>query len=179
MQNLPVWIPYPRCWVNAIALILLMIGLQYALIPLWDILLLIIKYWYNVLYLFYLLSIVITISTVTFLHHWLHRFLDSFFPETRIPATDGEPGFFPNLFSWWQGLYGFLVNNLSTSIVICLIGIFLPKPDIPDAFNLLALTKFEIDTLTIIQIILQVIVAAYLYQIEYLVHQRLMAAGRE
>lgn len=177
-MQIPAWIPVPRAWVNAIATILLMFGL-------YRLFLLALKYinipgdWFNLVYLIYLLVILAPIAFIAFLHHWLHKFLDAFFPETRTPEVDGESGTSPNIFSWWQGFYGSFVNYFSWIVSICIVGLFMPSPYVSDIFNLFTSNhQFRIDTLTIVRIAVQIIIAASMYQIEFLLHQRLMASGR-
>ncbi|MBD2520288.1 hypothetical protein H6G93_36185 [Nostoc sp. FACHB-973] len=181
MQNWPSWIPTPRFWVNAIALILLLIGLQYAIAYLGIIIFMLIHFlprliFVKLMYLFSLVAQLCPIVVVAFVHHWLHRFLDSFFPESRVPETESAPGVFPSLISWWEGLYGWSVNIFSTLIAFGLLGLFFPSPDL---FNLLTLFKGEVPHMPTISTIIQVIIAAYLYQFEYLVHQHLIAAARQ
>jgi hypothetical protein len=139
---------------------------------------------YILLYVGVLLISIFPILLISFLHHWLHQFLDNFFPESKIPGEDEVKGLFPNLFSWWQGVYGWLVINLSITIAIYILGIFLPST------QLLSAQAPSVDILTakvynafaagfsIPKLIIQIIVAAYLYQLEFLIQQRLIAAGR-
>lgn len=181
MQNWPSWIPTLRFWVNAIALILLIIGLQYAIAYLGMIIFMLIHLlprviFIKLMYLFSLVAQLCPIIVVAFVHHWLHRFLDTFFPESRLPETELAPGVFPSLLSWWEGLYGLSVNIFSTVIAFGILGLFLPSPDL---FNLFNLFKNEVTHLPTISIFIKVIIAAYLYQFEYLVHQHLIAAARQ
>lgn len=118
------------------------------------------------------------IFLIAFLHHLLHRALDQFFPESRIPGTEGIRGFFPGLMSWWKGLFGWLVNSLSSLIAFSLIWFLVP---FPKTFNL----PFIISTSEILPllreplfVLTQFITATCLYQFEYLVHRHLMTIGR-
>jgi hypothetical protein len=178
MQNLPSWIPSPRSWVNAIALILFIIALQYAIAYLWVLVATVIELPPKVMFLLSVIIQLCPILLLAFIHHWLHRVLDTFFPESRLPETETVQGLFPGLMSWWEGLYGWLANHLSELIAFSIVWIFLP---FPDGLNLLTLPKNEISPLLTMPIflIVRVIFAAYLYQFEYLVHQRLIATGRE
>ncbi len=181
MQSWPSWIPTPRFWVNAIALILLMIGFQYAIVYLWVIIsilahLLPQPIFVKLAYLFSLLAQLFPIVLLAFVHHWLHRFLDSFFPESRLPETELATGVFPSFISWWSGLYGWVVNILSSVIAFGLIMLFSPSPDLLSVFTLF---KTQGQSLLIVPTLIRVLIAAYLYQFQYLVHQRLIAAGRQ
>jgi hypothetical protein len=187
MQSLPAWIPAPRAWVNAIALFLLLAGFDYGLaylspyiypflLIIWNFLSEVVPW---VLYIIVLFIFLFPIGLIAFLHHWLHQFLDTFFPDSKMPGEDEAKGLFPNLFSWWQGVYGWLVIHLSTTIAIYLLGIFSPSPYL---LNLtVAMGKNFISSfpgISIPKLIIQVIIAAYLYQLEYSIQQRLIAAGR-
>lgn len=196
MLSLPTWIPAPRNWVNSIALFVLLAGFDYVsshlYSHLWPFLLIIWNFLreaapgllYILLYIGVLLISIFPILLISFLHHWLHQFLDSFFPESKIPGEDEAKGLFPNLFSWWQGVYGWLVINFSTMIAIYLLGIFLPSAQllnsqIPSVDTLTA-KVYDVfaSSISIPKLIIQIIVAAYLYQLEYLIQQKLIAAGR-
>ena len=109
-MRLPYWLPNFRSWFNAIALTLLMIGITYLmnyfLKAIQDLLNL--APWLSgaIVFLLFLFPIV----TIAFLHNWFHTFLDVFFPQSRFPEDEAQGGFFPSLFSWWEGVYGWAVN---------------------------------------------------------------------
>jgi hypothetical protein len=196
MNSLPAWIPAPRSWVNAIALFLLLAGFDYLVSSLysylWPFLLIIWNFllevapWllYTLVYVGVLLISIFPILLISFLHHWLHQFLDNFFPESKIPGEDEVKGLFPNLFSWWQGVYGWLVVNLSTTIAIYILAIFLPSTQLvnaeaPSVYALTAKIYNVFSTgISIPKLIIQIILAAYLYQLEFLIQQKLIVAGR-
>jgi hypothetical protein len=175
----PSWIPAPRAWISAVALILLMLVWQHAIAYLWVIISLLINWWVHLPPKFwYLLSLFASLSPiflVAFLHHWLHKLMDNFFPETRLPETETVPGVFPGVMSWWQGLYGWLVNVLATTIAYSIIALFSPQTEL---FNILSWFTQRTVHLHTATIIIQIIIAAGLYQFEYVVHQRLIRAAR-
>ncbi len=175
MQNWPRWIPTPRSWLNAIALILLVIGLRYALIAIFMIFAVITQPPAKYGYLFSLIVQLSPILIVSITHHWLHRFLDNFFPDTRVSERVTQQGLFPDLISWWEGFYGWFVSSLSDMIILCIFGFFSPETEV---FNFFTLSQFQLETQQIIPMIIRVIIVAYLYNLQYLVHQHLMAAGR-
>ncbi|MBD0265136.1 MAG: hypothetical protein ICV78_21160 [Tolypothrix sp. Co-bin9] len=174
------WFPLPRAWVNAIALILLMIAWRYVLGYIWENIGLrinsLINIPWKVSYILLLFSLVSPIFVVAFAHHWSHRLLDNYFPESRLPETETVSGVFPGVMSWWQGLYGWLVSTLSTAIAYTLIALFLPEQAI---FYFLKFFIIEATRWQTIPIIIQIIIAACLYQFEYVVYQRLIAAARQ
>lgn len=196
MQSLPAWIPAPRTWVNALALFALLTGFDYMVSylyhHLWPFLLIIWNFlrevapWllYTLVYTGVLLISIFPIFLISFLHHWLHQVLDNFFPESKIPGEDEVKGLFPNLFSWWQGVFGWLVINLSTTIAINILAIFLPSTQLLSAqvpsVDIITVKVYNVFAagISIPKLIIQIIVAAYLYQLEYLIQQKLITAGR-
>lgn len=171
------WIPSLRCWINAIALILLLWGLQHIIVYIWIILAVIFRFAPQLLYLFGLLAQLSPIIVVAFLHHWLHQILDAYFPESQLPEMHGEMGPFPSIFSWWEGLYGWLIFTLSIVIVFYIERLFFPHSGF---LNLLAFSSTQsFPPLSIPRFISQFIIGAYLYHFESLVHQRLRTAYRQ
>jgi hypothetical protein len=176
--QLPEWIPAPRAWVNAVALIMLMIAWQYAIAYLYENVGLrmnsMIHLPWKVWCVLILLGLLSPILLVAFLHHWLHRLLDNFFPESKLPETQTVPETFPGVMSWWQGLYGWLVDILSTVIAFTLVVLFLPDNSM---YYFLKLFSTEAIHWYTIPIIIKVVIAACFYQFEYVLHQRLIAAA--
>jgi hypothetical protein len=177
MNNFPSWIPNLRSWLNAIALIVLVMGLQRIIFYLWFWLIFLIHLFPWLIYAFGLLALLSPIIAIAFLHHWLHKFLDNAFPDSKISVNDETPGFFPGLFSWWQGLYGWLVNTLSAYIILYVTGIFLPSIFLLNVLVVSPQTQAN-PIVSIWMILAQIVVAAFLYQIEYLVQKRLIAEGK-
>jgi hypothetical protein len=180
MPNLPAWIPIPRSWFNALGLILLMAGIQLATSYLWIIIEPIIWLPRIGLIVYFLLFIAAPIALIAFIHHWLHRILDEFFPDSRIPDTEVVQGAFPTLLSWWQGLYGWVVSYLSVIVWTLLLAIVFP---IPFSFSsvsnmlLVAAPVIPINPWQIGEFVVKVIAAAFFYQFEYSVQRRILAAG--
>jgi hypothetical protein len=174
MNNLPSWIPNLRSWVNAIALILLVIALQYAIVYIILFFLTVFPHIPWLIRCFSLFALLFPVIAIAFLHHWLHQFLDSAFPESKVSVEEAK-GFFPGLFSWWQGLYGWFVNTFSAYILYYLKGIFLPAIFI---MNWTVTPNRSLDRATLPLLLAQIVIAAFLYQIEYLVHRQIIAAGK-
>ena len=55
------------------------------------------------------LLLLVPIVVISFSHHYLHLFLDRFFPDLRLPEMEKVTVFFPSIMSWWEGFYGLLV----------------------------------------------------------------------
>ena len=180
-MRLPYWLPNIRSWVNAVALILLMVGIsylmQYALIIILFFLGLV--PWLKGAFVF--LLFLFPIATVALLHHWFNRFLDNYFPESRIPEEQATVGFFPSLFSWWEGVFGWSIDLFSTYFAFYLLGVFGISPYSSNLLSILNENwcQYTYSLPSVRFTILQIIVAAYLYQLEFLVRQRLIAANRQ
>jgi hypothetical protein len=114
------------------------------------------------------------ILLIAFVHHWLHQFMDTYYPNTQSPEMSGTQGFFPGLMSWWEGLYGWLVISLAGLLSSIILVIFLPPPNV-----LSDLRYFWTQTVNLFSVstLLRLVISAYLYQFEYLVRQHLMTVG--
>lgn len=182
MQNWLTWIPTPRAWVRAIALILLMAGLQYLMTYLGPILALLIRWFPKLGWLLNVSIQLLPIVLIACLHHWLNQFLDGFFPETRLPLTEGtesQASGFPDLLSWWEGVYGWSVNWLSMLVAIGLLSLFLPSDKLL-VFFLVPLQPQQalLNAQPVLYRTIQTVVAALLYQFEFRVQQKLISAGK-
>ncbi len=189
MANSPRWVPSPqlpslipglRAWVNGLALIFLLLVWQYILTSLYEHVVLIInwsrlpaKFWYVTL----LLALLSPIAVIAFAHHWLHRLLDNFFPESKLPDTETVPGTFPGVMSWWQGFFGWSVKTISAAIAYSILALFLSEDAI--FYYFLRFFTNRVTGWQIIPIVIQIIIAACLYQFEYVVYQRLITAARK
>ncbi|BAZ05164.1 hypothetical protein [Calothrix sp. NIES-3974] len=180
MRNSITWFPYPRSWVNAIALLAIFFGLQYAINPLLQIMQWISVFWPNVWSIFYLIILLTPIIIIAFLHHWFHKILDQFVPDTRVVEVDGQSTIFPNLFSWWQGIYGLFVGAFAYIFALAVIGFIFSFGDIMAAIqNQIARpTPITLNPIDITQFIIRIVCIAYLYHIEFLVQQQLINSSR-
>ena len=117
---------------------------------------------------------------IAFLHHWFHTFLDIFFPESRIPEDEAEAGWFPSIISWWEGIYGWSVNVLSGLSVFFVLAALSLSDYSSNLLSILSemMSKDNFYLPSVRFTVLQMIFAACLYQLEYLVQQRLIAASR-
>ncbi len=196
MQNSFQWFPSWRSGFNAIALVSLMTGLQLAMIPLllflgW------VQRWLPLppplWSLLGLIFFVFPIVAIAFLHHWLHRWLDKTFPDTRLPDDPLDNfGVVPGLVSWWEGFYGWAISRFAYTFCLYLLILFKPASGwtrvsiaqfglsqfgIPQVSALLSWSDL-ITPEAILLLVLQMAVVAFLYQFEYQMRLHLMAAGR-
>ncbi|MGB6299858.1 MAG: hypothetical protein WBF90_27310 [Rivularia sp. (in: cyanobacteria)] len=181
-MRFPYWLPNVRSWFNGVALILLMIGIGYLMDYAIDIIRILMDSapWLIGAFLFSLFAF--PIVSIAFLHHWLHTFLDVFFPDSRFPEDELRAGWFPSIFSWWEGVFGWASYVLASVFVLFFLGIFSTYSC--NLFSLFStwsqnLSTYDFSLPSARFTILQMIVAAYLYQLEFLVRQRLIATSRQ
>ena len=174
MRNLPTWIPNPNAWMSAVLLILLIRGISAVIsiiIQMGEPLIEISPKLRIVLYFLALLSPILVIAVI---HHWLHIFLDRFFPNTRSPEMGNPQGFFPGLMSWWEGLYGWQAIALAMLVSTAVTIIFLPS--FSSLYQLLDWWD-EVKSFFMIPMFIRLVTVAYLYQLEHLVRQHLLSIG--
>ncbi|MGB7416096.1 MAG: hypothetical protein WA902_17970 [Thermosynechococcaceae cyanobacterium] len=169
------WIPYPGAWLSAILLLLLTGVITYGASVMQSLGYFLARTSPNLLLLFGLAVVLLPIVFVAIAHHILHLFLDRFFPDSQVPEKEKVAGFFPNLMSWWEGLYGWLVIVLSTLITAALIGGFADASLFYGRLQNLLLAWDKTRHFFSIPALIWVVVSAYLYQFEYLVHRHLMS----
>lgn len=180
MNSASSWFPIPRSWLNGLGLILLVAGLQFGMGLLLPILMPIIRLFPT---LYALISVFITVTLIAFAHHWLHRFLDQLFPETRFPETEATPGKLPDLMSWWEGLYGWMVSYLCLLVWSSLISFISRSLFITDQLTQISVSVLASPWrslggwLILLYFTTQISVAALFYQFEYRVRDRLMSAA--
>lgn len=172
----PVWIPYPSAWLKSVVLaiflrvIVLVIKnaseVNYRLVELT-----------NNLELFVILSILIILSpilVIAYTHHILHLCLNHFMADIQAPEIGKIKGILPGLMSWWEGLYGWLAIVISTLIAFFCITFFMPLFDINYTRIIISYSQPQESFINIFGIF-YIIGAAIIYQIEYLVKQRIIS----
>ncbi|MEL7245543.1 MAG: hypothetical protein AAGM40_24895 [Cyanobacteria bacterium J06573_2] len=179
-MRLPYWLPNLRSCVNAVALILLMIGIGNLITRSLDKIIELIHAVPWLSGIIVLLIFLFPIVAITFLHHWFHTFLDIFFPQSRIPGDEAQAGWFPSIISWWEGIYGWSVNVLSGLLVFFILSALSFSDYSSHMLSILGemMSKDNSFLPSLRFTVLQMIVAACLYQLEYLVQQHLVAAAR-
>jgi hypothetical protein len=175
MINLPNWIPNLNAWMSALLLIVLAKGASYGFYFLYILLTLLLPLPAKSIYIIFSFLLISPIVLIAFVHHWLHLFLDRFFPENKSPEMANLEGWLPGLMSWWEGLFGWQVLAIAMLISSSIWVIFIPNASISN-FSWVWLWYILQKFLTIATLI-QLIVSAYLYQFEYLVRNYLMSLG--
>lgn len=175
-KNWPAWIPNPNAWMSAIVLLLLAWGTSVALQIISILGASTIFLPVKLRILLYYLALLSPIAVIAVAHHWLHIALDRFFPDSdaRSPEMAGTSGLFPGLMSWWEGLYGWLAIGLAL-IVNSLVELMFYR-NASFLSNPLNWWKL-IGSFWTISTAVRIVTAAYLYQFDYLVRDRLIAIG--
>ena len=174
MKVRKIWLPALRSWMSALLLLLLTGFLTYGATVVFNLGAWLGRISPNLSILVWVAALVTPIALIAIAHHILHLFLDRFFPDSKGDDRDSNPGFFPGLMSWWEGLYGWLVIVLSTLLTFGLIASFAVthRDYYQTLVNLLSAWDktrhfFSIPTL------IWIVIAAYLYHFEDLVHRHL------
>lgn len=164
----PSWFPYPRSWMSAIFLSIIAGGLSTAATKIAEFGFYLAKNSPRLDFLFIVFASLSPIFFIAVAHHWLNIIMDRVAPDTQSTHTT-EVSFFPGIISWWEGLYGWLVIILSLMITISVLGFLFPY------FNFIAYLSnwHELKNFFTPQTLFWVTVAAYFYQFEHLVRQRL------
>ncbi|MBD1921272.1 hypothetical protein H6F77_09230 [Microcoleus sp. FACHB-831] len=170
------WFPYPTSWLKAMSLALSLavilvivritgsVGVNLAILvdsP-------------EVLAFFGIIAMLSPIVAIAFVHHILHLILGQFIPSFQPPEIGTLQGWFPGLISWWEGLYGWLAIFLATLTAVGLAILLMPLfglsfQEITYEYNSSAETTLYGWVSTI-----WLVIAAGLYQIEYLFKRRII-----
>ncbi len=120
---------------------------------------------------------------IAYIHHLINIVLETFASDSQKQDRDRIKGLTPTMISWWEGMYAWLTINIATIGCIAIGGLFLP---VSDRYNNIATFIYSIcEMLTDINkfkyilsgpFILWIILAAYLYEFEYIL-QRYFARG--
>lgn len=174
MRNWPTWIPNLNAWMSAILLILLVRGIA-------VVIKIMAQYGYSLLEIspklrifFYFLALLSPILVIAVAHHLLHQFLEWYAPSHQSRGMGRAEGVFPTLMSWWEGFYGWMA--IALAIVVSFMIEILSSRSYNSLYELLAWWD-ELKDLFTLPTLYRVVIAAYLYQFEYLVRNHLMAVG--
>ena len=173
MRNWPSWIPNPNSWMSAILLILLVRGIAVVIGRIFEMGYSLMELSPKMQIIFYFALLLSPIPVVAIAHHWLHRFLDRYSPNTRSAEFGKIEGIFPSLMSWWEGLYGWMTIALAMLISGMARFFFFSNYSLSEIFS----WWDEMAKFFTVYTLIRVVVAAYLYQFEYTVRQHLMAVG--
>ncbi|MFN6536806.1 MAG: hypothetical protein RM021_010585 [Nostoc sp. EkiNYC01] len=173
----PLWFPYPSSWLKALILALLLRVIIFVVDSTGKVGYRIV-YFVNSLELFVMFTILLILSPIiiiTFSHHCLHLLLSRFISEIQAPEIGKTQGFFPGIISWWEGLYAWLVIVISTLIATFFCTIFLPDFNLSYAQPLEYYREFH-NKIIVLFGLFYIFTGALVYQIEYLVRQRIISA---
>lgn len=176
----PLWFPYPTSWLKALVLNLFLSAIIFVLNNPG-------KLGYRVAYfvrspellaIFTILLILSPIPIISLTHHCLHLLISRFMSEIQAPEIGKTQGLLPGIMSWWEGLYAWLVIAISILIAALFSTILLPFFNISYARQIEYYTPMENVNNNIILIfgVFYVSSGALIYQIEYLVRQRIISA---
>ncbi|MEH2090164.1 hypothetical protein [Nostoc sp.] len=176
----PLWFPYPTSWLKALVLNLFLSAIIFILKNPG-------KVGYRIAYfvrspellaIFTILLILSPIPIISLTHHCLHLLISRFMSEIQAPEIGKTQGLLPGIMSWWEGLYAWLVIAISTLIAALFSTILLPFFNISYARQIEYYTPMENVNNNIILVfgVFYVSAGALVYQIEYLVRQRIISA---
>lgn len=170
--GLPIWFPYPNSWLSALMLSVLMIAFVNIIRRNSELLLSLVK-WSNrpeQFTVWLILLLILPIGAIAFLHHFfLSRFISPI-PGEKISKFTG---FFPQLSSWRESLYSWLVFILSTLSATLFCTPFLPLFNLSYEKIITNYSSIDRNIQTIFAIV-WLINAAIIYQIDYLFKCRLV-----
>ncbi|MCG6137166.1 MAG: hypothetical protein MET45_21455 [Nostoc sp. LLA-1] len=172
----PILLPYPSCWIKSFVLMLFLRVIIFIGENL-------VRFGYNfakftsspeLLAIFLIVALLSPIAVISFTHHYLHLLLGRFIADIQAPEVGEVKGLVPKLMSWWEGLYSWLVIILSTLVAALLCTFILPIFDLSYRKPLEAYTQFQQQIIVVFGI-LWLITGALIYQIDYLVRERLIS----
>jgi uncharacterized BrkB/YihY/UPF0761 family membrane protein len=168
------WFPNLSSWFKATLLTLLMAGLEVGIVTIWQVISFLINWSHRLGTSAVVLVLLSPVAMIAITHHWLHLLLDRFFPETRSPDLGTPQGVLPDLMSWWEGLYGWLVSILSMVISFAVLSAVLPSVN---SFDHWLHVGGRIQDFLMGPTLLRIGIAAYLYHFEYSVQRHLIKLG--
>ncbi|GAB1545414.1 hypothetical protein NUACC21_80900 [Scytonema sp. NUACC21] len=172
--GLPLWLPYPNAWLNALILSVFMTGLAAGIrrIGFLDSYLAKWSEQPELSIVVLILLIILPIPAIALFHHF---FLSRFIPVIPGERVNMPQGMVPGVMSWWESLYSWLVFVLSSLIATLF------------CIPFLSLFKFNYEKIIytynqphknvqVLFAIVWIVSAAILYQIQYLFKDRLLFA---
>ncbi len=174
MKNWSPWIPYPRSWISAIFLCLILSGLVKGADKVFKIGYYLTQHLPRLDAMFGVIAILSPILFIAIIHHFLNLLLDVMLPNNDLLKLDKVQGWNPGLISWWKGLYSWIVIFLATIITIGVLDFL-----VIDVSSVRYLYHGSRDNLLVsIIAIIWVTVAAYLYHFEHLVKRSVIATDK-
>jgi hypothetical protein len=127
LHRWPSWFPHPSSWGSAIALLLLTLLAYAASHALIQLLVWLIWFSPRLFYLIWIGTFLSPIPRIAFAHRALHRLLDRYFPDSQVATRNRVQNWLPDLMSWWEGVYGWMVMNLAILVSSYLQDVFFLK----------------------------------------------------
>lgn len=170
--GLPIWLPYPNAWLNALIISVFMAGLG-AFVRRSSLLDYHLDKWSQQPELSSVVLILLLISPIPAIAFFHHFFLSRFISVIPGERAKTPQGFLPGIMSWRESLYSWLVFVLSTLIatLICIPFLSLFKVNYENLINTYDRAH---RTVQILFAAIWIISAAFLYQVEYLFKDRLL-----
>ncbi|MEM6399113.1 MAG: hypothetical protein AAF757_02615 [Cyanobacteria bacterium P01_D01_bin.116] len=163
-----VWFPYPSSWIKALSLIIFLNVIIFIvrIILISGFRISVIINSPHLLVLFGVFSLLIPIPIIAFTHHLLHLFLSKYISAIQTPEMKNTRGMKIKIFSWWEGLYSWLVIVISIMIATAMSIFLLPLFDFDLSIKVAQYNSYQKQIITIFGIII-LVTAALLYQFEY------------
>lgn len=173
----PKCFPYPSSWLNALLLAGLTITSGFVVHAMYGegFKAAIKAQSFGMLILIADLALLSPVLIITFAHHWIHLLLNRYAPDIQAPEIGHVKGYFPTLFSWWEGLLGWTVMTLSL-LVTLIIGT-INYVTLGLSLELMQLMHRD-QAFLVCMGGTWLVCAAYLYHCFYLVEHRLMAVAK-
>jgi hypothetical protein len=170
------WFPYPSAWLKSLVLVILagvivrgfeQLGIGKFIVINSE----------SPERMFFLItfSFLSPIVAIAFTHHWFHSFLNKVAPSIQAPEIVITQGSLPDIISWWEGLYAWIVIFLSTLLAFNICILFFPVFDISLSLNPASYDTFQDNIINIFGV-LWIVHAALLYHFEAKVKQRVVSA---
>ncbi|MEL7241275.1 MAG: hypothetical protein AAGM40_02855 [Cyanobacteria bacterium J06573_2] len=163
-----VWFPYPSSWIKALFITIfsnvVIFIVRITLISGFRISVIINSP--HILVLFGVFSLLIPIPIIACTHHLLHLFLSKYISAIQTPEMKNTKGMKIQIFSWWEGLYGWLVIVISIMIASAMSIFLLPLFDLDLSIRVAQYTSYQKQIITLFGILI-LVTAALLYQFEY------------
>ncbi|NJO28247.1 MAG: hypothetical protein HC874_12390 [Richelia sp. SL_2_1] len=170
-----VWFPYPSSWIKALFITIYL-----------NVIIIIVRMTVIIGYLtaeivdkphtvifFGIFALLTPIPVIAFTHHILHLFLSKYIPGIQTLEMKNTQGFEIKIFSWWEGLYSWVVIVISIMIATALCTYLLPLFDLDYRIPVHRYTYSQKKIIAVFGIIF-IIAAALLYQFEYCFKRNLL-----
>ena len=176
----PLWFPYPSSWLKALILTLFLRVIIFIVKNTgklgYDIV-----YFAHSLQLFIIFTILLILSPIPIIsltHHCLHLLLSRFISEIQAPEIGKTQGLLPGIMSWWEGLYAWLAIVISILIATFFSTIVLPLFSHSFDRQIEYYTQIQNinNNIGLIFGLFYLSASAVIYQIEYLVKNRIISA---